>query len=74
MKTVTIKHGIRTLTTDLADGATFGDIANDANIKAALGAAEKVRTLIDGVEGQATRIVPAGAIVHLETACLVKQG
>ena len=74
MKTVTIRHGIRSLTTELPDNATFGDVAGDANIKASLGAAEKVRVLLDSVEGQANRIVPAGATLHLETACLVKQG
>lgn len=72
-KQITVRHGIRSLTTEIPDAATFGDLAKDANIKAALGAAENVRVLVDGVEGAAHREIPSGAVVHLETACLVKQ-
>jgi len=75
MKTITVVHGVSRLTREVEDTTTFGDIRQDATIRAALGTSENVRVLLDGTPmGDAVQIpnVAGGIVVRLETAANTK--
>lgn len=71
--TVTIKHGLDTITRDIEPGTTIGQLVTDRNVKAALNASDNVRALINNAEVPHSAIVPAGSVVYLETRANEKQ-
>ena len=72
MKTITVKYGVDSITKQVEDGFTFGDLKESDPIKAALGYGDNVKTLVDGIEQDADTVIPAGASVRLETAANTK--
>jgi len=68
MKNITVKYGVDSITKQVEDGFTFGDLQDSDTFKAALGFGDNTKALVDGIEQQRETVIPAGAIVRLETA------
>ncbi len=66
---ITVNYGVaNSLTRDMPEGATLGDILTNQNIMAALGASsENVAAKIDGVAQDAGQRLIHGDVVDLET-------
>lgn len=69
---VTVKYGFDQASATLWPGARFQDLKNDQNVRAALGYGDNVRMLMNGVEMPLDAVVPAGAVVSIETAANTK--
>ena len=72
MKNITVKYGVDTLTKQVPDEFTFGDLQESDSFKAALGFGDRTKALIDGIEQDSGTVIPTGATVRLETAANTK--
>ena len=72
MKTITVKYGVDSITKQVADDFTFGDLQDHDSFKAALGYGDRIKALIDGIEQDPGTVIPPGATVRLETAANTK--
>jgi hypothetical protein len=72
MKTITVKYGVDSVTKQVDESFTFGDLQDSDPIKAALGYGDNVKALVEGIEQDKGTIIPAGSSVRLETAANTK--
>ena len=72
MKTITVKYGVDSITKQVVDEVTFGDLQEDDSFKAALGYGDRTKALVEGIEQNSETVIPAGATVRLETAANTK--
>ena len=72
MKNITVKYGVDSITKQVEDGFTFGDLQDSDSFKAALGFGDRTKALVDGIEQDPGTVIPAGATVRLETAANTK--
>ena len=72
MKTITVKYGVDSITKQVPDTFTFGDLQEDDSFKAALGYGDRTKALVEGIEQSSGTVIPAGTIVRLETAANTK--
>lgn len=72
MKTITVKYGVDSVTKQVEDDFSFGDLQADDAFKAALGFGDRIKALVEGIEQEANTVIPAGATVRLETAANTK--
>jgi hypothetical protein len=72
MKNITVKYGVDSITKQVEDDFTFGDLQESDTFKAALGFGDKTKALIEGIEQDRATVIPAGATVRLETAANTK--
>jgi len=72
MKTITVKYGVATITKEVEDDFTFGDLQDDDSFKGGLGFGDRTKALINGIEQERGTAIPAGATVRLETAANTK--
>ena len=72
MKNITVKYGVDSLTKQVEDDLTFGDLQDNDSIKAALGFGDRTKALVEGIEQDRGTVIPAGATVRLETAANTK--
>jgi hypothetical protein len=72
MKSITVRYGVDSVTKQVEDDCTFGDVQENDSIKAALGFGDNTKALVDGIEQNRETIVPEGATVRLETAANTK--
>jgi hypothetical protein len=72
MKNITVKYGVDSITKQVEEGFTFGDLQDSDNFKAALGFGDRTKALVDGIEQDPGTVIPAGATVRLETAANTK--
>ena len=72
MKNITVRYGVDSLTKQVEDGFTFGDLQHSDSFKAALGFGDRTKALLSGIEQSSDTIIPAGATVVLETAANTK--
>ncbi len=72
MKNITVKYGVDSITKQVEDDFTFGDLQDNDSIKAALGFGDRTKALVDGIEQDRATVIPAGATVRLETAANTK--
>ena len=72
MKTITVKYGVDSITKQVEDEVTFGDLQEDDSFKAALGFGDRTKALVEGIEQNSETVIPAGATVRLETAANTK--
>ena len=72
MKNITVKYGVDSITKQVEDDFTFGDLQESDVFKAALGFSDRTKALLDGIEQSPGTVIPAGAIVRLETAANTK--
>jgi hypothetical protein len=68
MKNITVKYGVDSITKQVEDDFTFGDLQESDMFKAALGFGDRTKALVEGIEQDRTTVIPAGATVRLETA------
>jgi hypothetical protein len=72
MKAITVKYGVDSMSKQVEDDFTFGDLAESDPFKAALGFGDNVKALVEGIEQDKVTPIPAGATVRLETAANTK--
>ncbi len=72
MKNITVRYGVDSLTKQVEDGFTFGDLQHSDSFKAALGFGDRTKALLSGIEQSSDTVIPAGATVVLETAANTK--
>jgi hypothetical protein len=72
MKNITVKYGVDSITKQVEDDFTFGDLQESDVFKAALGFSDRTKALLDGIEQSPGTVIPTGAIVRLETAANTK--
>ena len=72
MKNITVKYGVDSITKQVEEGFTFGDLQDSDTFKAALGFGDRTKTLVDGIEQNPGTVIPPGATVRLETAANTK--
>ena len=72
MKNITVKYGVDSITKQVEDGFTFGDLQDTDAFKAALGFGDRTKALVNGIEQEATTVIPADATDRLETAANTK--
>ena len=72
MKSITVNYGVDTITKQVEDGFTFGDLQESDTFKAALGFGDNTKALVGGIEQNRETIIPANATVLLETAANTK--
>lgn len=72
MKNITAKYGVDSITKQVEDDFTFGDLKENDAFKAALGFGDNTKALVDGIEQDRSTVIPEGAIVRLETAANTK--
>lgn len=72
MKTITVKYGVDSVTKQVEDSFTFGDLQDSDSFKAALGFGDRTKALVDGIEQDRSTVIPAGATVRLETSANTK--
>ena len=68
MKNITVKYGVDSITKQVDDDFTFGELQDSDTFKAALGFSDRTKALVDGIEQDRSTVIPAGASVRLETA------
>jgi hypothetical protein len=69
MKNITVKYGVDSITKQVEDDFTFGDLQVSDAFKAALGSGD----LVEGIEQESDTEIPAGATVRLETAATLSR-
>ena len=67
-KTITVKYGPDSFTTEVPASFTVGDIKKDAKIQTALGFGDNINVLIDGVVQGDGVVIPSLACIKVETA------
>jgi hypothetical protein len=72
MKNITVKYGVDSITKQVEDGFTFGDLQENDSFQAALGFGDRTKALVEGIEQDRSTVIPAGATVRLETAANTK--
>ena len=72
MKNITVKYGVDSITKQVQDDFTFGDLQDSDSFKAALGFGDRTKALVDGIEQDRATVIPASATVRLETAANTK--
>ena len=72
MKNITVKYGVDSITKQVDEGFTFGDLQDSESFQAALGFGDRTKALVDGIEQERDTVIPPGAIVRLETAANTK--
>jgi hypothetical protein len=72
MKDITVKYGVDSLTKQVEDGFTFGDLQDSDTFKAALGFGDRTKALVEGIEQERDTVIPPGSTVRLETAANTK--
>lgn len=72
MKNITVKYGVDSITKQVEDDFTFGDLQESDSFKAALGFSDRTKALVEGIEQDRSTEIPAGATVRLETAANTK--
>jgi hypothetical protein len=72
MKTITVRYGVDSVTKQVEDDFTFGDVQESDSLKAALGFGDNTKVLVDGIEQSSDTEIPDGATVRLETAANTK--
>ena len=72
MKTITVQYGVDSVTKQVDEDTTIGDIQENDSIKAALGFGDNTKALINGIEQAKDTVIPSGATVRLETAANTK--
>lgn len=68
MKNITVKYGVDSINKQVEDDFTFGDLEDSDTFKAALGFGDNTKALVEGIEQSRGTVIPAGAVVRLETA------
>ena len=61
MKTITVKYGVDSITKQVEDDFTFGDLQESDSFKAALGFGDNTKALVDGIEQDRGTVIPAGS-------------
>ena len=72
MKTITVRYGVDSVTKQVENDYTFGDVQENDSLKAALGFGDNTKALVDGIEQSRDTQIPEGATVRLETAANTK--
>jgi hypothetical protein len=72
LKTITVQYGVDSVTKQVDEDTTIGDIQENDSIKAALGFGDNTKALINGIEQAKDTVIPSGATVRLETAANTK--
>lgn len=72
MKTINVKYGIDSITKQVEESFTFGDVQDNDSFKAALGFGDNTKALLDGIEQERSTVIPDGSTVRLETAANTK--
>jgi len=68
MKNITVKYGVDSITKQVEDDFTFGELQSSDTFKAALGFGDNTKALVEGIEQNRDTLIPQGAVVRLETA------
>jgi hypothetical protein len=68
MKDVTARYGVDSITKQVEDDFTFGELQESDSFKAALGFGDNTKALVDGIEQHRSTVIPPGTTVRLETA------
>ena len=72
MKNITVRYGVDSITKQVEEDFTFGDLQDSDSFKVALGFSDRTKALLDGIEQNPGTEIPAGATVRLETAANTK--
>ena len=64
MKNITVKYGIDSITKQVEDSFTFGDLQESETFQAALGFGDRTKALVEGIEQDRSTVIPAGATVR----------
>jgi len=72
MKNITVKYGVDSISKQVEDDFTFGDLQQSDTFKAALGFGDRTKALLEGIEQDRNIEIPSGATVRLETAANTK--
>ena len=72
MKNITVKYGVDSVTKQVEEDFTFGNLQENDSFKAALGFGDNTKALVEGIEQNRSTIIPAGATVRRETAANTK--
>ena len=72
MKNITVNYGVDSISKQVEDGFTFGDLQDSDTFKAGLGFGDNTKTLVAGIEQNRDTVIPAGATVRIETAANTK--
>jgi hypothetical protein len=64
MKNITVKYGVDSITKQVEDDFTFGDLQDSDAFKAALGFGDRTKALVDGIEQDRATVIPANATVR----------
>ena len=72
MKNTTVKYGVDSITKQVEEDFTFGDLQASDSFKAALGFGDATKALVEGIEQERGTVIPAGTTVRLETAANTK--
>ncbi len=72
MKSITIRYGVDSITKQVEEDCSFGDVQENDSFKAALGFGDNTKALVDGIEQDRDTVIPEGATVRLETAANTK--
>lgn len=72
MKNITVKYGVDSITKQVEDSFTFGDLQENDSFQAALGFGDRTKALVEGIEQDRGTVIPSGATVRLETAANTK--
>ena len=72
MKSITVQYGVDSVTKQVEEDTTIGDVQENDSIKAALGFGDNTKALINGIEQPPQTVIPPGAVVRLETAANTK--
>jgi hypothetical protein len=72
MKQITVEYGVDSITKQVENGFTIGDLQENDAIKGALGHGDNTKALINGIEQNRQTVIPDGATVRLETAANTK--
>lgn len=65
-KNITVKYGVATRNTTVADGATIGDVLKDTTSKVMLGYGDNVQAVIYGNIQDSSTVVPDGVTIDVE--------
>lgn len=72
MKNITVKYGVDSITKQVEDDFTFGELQENDSFQAALGFGDRTKALVEGIEQDRSTVIPSGATVRLETAANTK--
>ena len=72
MKNITVNYGVDSISKQVEDGFTFGDLQDSDTFKAGLGFGDNTKALVAGIEQGRDTVIPAGATVRIETAANTK--